>query len=170
MKTDMSIANFEDLLDTFGSDRTRWPIEDRAAAARLLAGSAEARALLREAEALDGLLAKAPQVAPARQGLLADRILAAAQKTPRLAVSQSSAGELSRRGAAAPRHMGRLRVGSFGIGALVTAASLMLGILIGLSGTPQSVLRPVQQLTGLPLMGAQATQNGGLDSLDEDLL
>ena len=63
-----------------------------------------------------------------------------------------------------------LDIESIGVGALLTAASLMLGILIGLSGLPQSVLRPVQQLTGLPIASAQSSHTAAIDTLDEDLL
>ena len=50
----MTIAEFERLLDVYGSDRTRWPVEARASAGHLVARDRAARRLLAEAEALLG--------------------------------------------------------------------------------------------------------------------
>ena len=56
----MTIAEFERLLDIYGSDRTRWPVEARASAGHLVARDRAARRLLAEAEALDRALERAP--------------------------------------------------------------------------------------------------------------
>ena len=52
----MNIARFTLLLDRHGPDLARWPESERARAAGLLAASAEARARLEAALALDGWL------------------------------------------------------------------------------------------------------------------
>ena len=41
----MTIAEFERLLDVYGSDRTRWPVEARASAGHLVARDRAARRL-----------------------------------------------------------------------------------------------------------------------------
>jgi hypothetical protein len=168
MKTEMRLEDFEALLAVHGGDRTRWPLEERAAAGRLLAQDASARRLLAEAQALDSLLDERPAVRSDLDALAA-RIVATAQRSPRLAASTPCAA-LPPKPSAPVRRRGPFEMDSFGIGALLTAASLVLGILIGLSGLPQSVLRPVQQLTGLPVASAHATHASNVDTLDEDLL
>src|SRR5438046_2498673 len=82
--TSMTLADFERLLDVYGGDRTRWPAEARAAAAQLVARDGKARRLLAEAEALDRVLERAPLPALATEAALADRIVAAAQRSPRI--------------------------------------------------------------------------------------
>lgn len=53
---ELSLERLETLLDCHGGDLRRWPPSERAAAERLLAGSAAARALKAQAEALDAAL------------------------------------------------------------------------------------------------------------------
>jgi hypothetical protein len=76
----MTRVRFATLLDTYGSRLDRWPDDDRAGARLLLEGSAEARALLADAEGLVALLDQA--AVPVPSAALTGRILAAA---PRLA-------------------------------------------------------------------------------------
>src|SRR5712671_4438213 len=80
----MTIADFERLLDVYGSDRTRWPVEARASAGQLVARDKAARRLLAEAEALDRTLERAPLPSLAGEAALADRILTAARRSPRM--------------------------------------------------------------------------------------
>lgn len=168
MKTEMTLEEFDELLAVYGGDRTRWPIEERAAAGRLLARDPRAQRLLAEAEALDRVLDATP--APAVDlDALARRIEAAAHGSLRLAVSTPPA-DLPLRQVPAPLWKRMLSAEPAKFGALVTAASLALGILIGLSGQLQSVLKPVQQLTGLPVTSVHATNSAAVDTLDEDLL
>ncbi len=54
----MNTEQFQDLLDRHGADFGRWPIEERARAERLIAGSAEARAMLEQAQQFDGALSR----------------------------------------------------------------------------------------------------------------
>jgi hypothetical protein len=78
----MNVVEFEDLLDRLGDDLSTWPAGQRVEARALLAQSAEANALLREARAMRGLLARPPVKAPAG---LADRIMAQATSAPAVA-------------------------------------------------------------------------------------
>lgn len=166
MKTEMTLEEFDELLAVFGSERTRWPLEQRAAAGRLLAQDAQAQHLLAEAQALDRLLDDTHSHTRDLDGL-AQRIVASAQRSPRIV---SVSPDVAQRAQARASRRYSFTVDSIGVGALVTAASLVLGILIGLSGLPQNVLRPVQQLTGLPIASAQSTPGTTIDTLDEDLL
>src|SRR4029078_10126008 len=94
MSNNMTITDFERLLDVYGSDRTRWPVEARASAGQLVARDKAARRLLAEAEALDRALERAPLPSLAEEAALADRILAAARRSPRMVpvVRTESAG------------------------------------------------------------------------------
>src|SRR5215813_7366701 len=80
----MTLAEFERLLEIYGSDRTRWPVEARACAGQLTARDPAACRLLVEAEALDRVLERAPLPSLASEAALAERIVAAAQRTPRM--------------------------------------------------------------------------------------
>src|SRR5215470_16568610 len=80
----MTLLEFERLLDVYGSDRTRWPVDARASAGQLAARDPAARRLLGEAEALDRVLERAPLPSLASEAALAARIVAAAQRSPRM--------------------------------------------------------------------------------------
>lgn len=133
-------AALEEVLERFGSDRTRWPAPLRRNLAGLLAESAEAKARLREAEALDRLLDLAPEPEIDTRAL-ADRILAAAiAEAPAAAALPSVAAvppapHLSRR---PPMHRER----EWPAAALL-AASLVLGTLFGVSGTFDQAVAPL---------------------------
>jgi hypothetical protein len=88
----MTFSEFERLLDVYGSDRARWPVEARACAGQLVARDRSARRLLAEAEALDRALERAPLPSLAREAALADRILATARRSPRI-VARSKADQ-----------------------------------------------------------------------------
>jgi anti-sigma factor RsiW len=75
----MNVVEFEDLLDRLGDDLSTWPLDRQNEARALLAQSAEAKELLREARAMRGLLARPPVSAPAG---LADRIMTQAAHAP----------------------------------------------------------------------------------------
>jgi hypothetical protein len=87
----MTLAEFDQLLDVYGADRVRWPAELRTAATQLVARDAGALRLLAEAEALDHVLERAPLPAPAVETALAARIVAAAQRSPRIVKSRPAA-------------------------------------------------------------------------------
>src|SRR6266705_3498693 len=80
----MTTADFERLLDVYGSDRTRWPVEARASAGQLVARDRAARRLLAEAEALDRALERAPLPSLVQEAAMAERIVAAARRHPRI--------------------------------------------------------------------------------------
>ncbi len=60
----MGLDRFRELLDAYGAEPRRWPANERAMAEALLAGSADTRALRAKAAAIDGLLDRAPPLAP----------------------------------------------------------------------------------------------------------
>jgi hypothetical protein len=62
----MTLTRLSELLDAYGADPDRWPLEDRVAALELMARSAEARTLARRAGALDTMLDAAPLAMPSR--------------------------------------------------------------------------------------------------------
>lgn len=74
----VTMKRLVELLEAYGAAPERWPESERAAAEELLARSDAARALQREAAALDRLLDALPPVAPS--AVLRDRVLAAAPK------------------------------------------------------------------------------------------
>ncbi|WP_439542666.1 hypothetical protein [Hyphomicrobium sp.] len=121
---------FGKALETFGSDRTRWPAPVRRDFAGLLATSADAQARMREAEALDRLLDLAPPPT-VDTSTLASRILAAA----------AAEGAARAPPAAAPRSWSIFeRRSTIGRNderwpaAALLAASLVLGTIFGFSG------------------------------------
>jgi hypothetical protein len=171
--TGMSLADFERLLEVYGGDRTRWPAEERAAAAQLAVRDEKARRVLAEAEALDRVLERAPLPSLAVEAALAERIVAAAQRSPRIVKTgtrQSSVVALPDSRALPPQRSAswkqRLLRGDVQA-ASVLAASLVMGIFIGLSNVPQNVV---------PALADLASNDGGAYSLaqiepfDEDVL
>jgi hypothetical protein len=174
----MTIAEFERLLDVYGSDRSRWPAEARAGAGHLVARDGAARRLLAEAEALDRVLERAPLPTLAQEAAIAERIIAAARRTPRV-VSVVKAGV---RRSAAPRADNVVQLAGFraraqwlaskstlGGVASALAASLALGVFLGLSSLSQGVVPAVEQMTGIAL-GSTGPVVAQVDLLDEDLL
>ena len=170
--TSMTLADFERLLDVYGGDRTRWPAEARAAAAQLVARDAKARRTLAEAESLDRVLERAPLPSLAVEAALAERIVAAAQRSPRIvkiAGGQSSVVSLPDGQALPPQRsaswkLGRLREVR---AATLLAASLMVGIFIGISNVPQSVVPALADLAGTD-QGAYSLAQ--VEPYDEDVL
>jgi hypothetical protein len=179
----MTVAEFERLLDVYGSDRTRWPVEARASAGHLVARDGTARRLLAEAEALDRALERAPLPTLAQEAAIAERIVSTARRTPRIVPAAKTAQALgASRGTdnhgadnivrlSAPRLRARRLSGSSMLGGVAgaLAASLMVGILIGHSSLTQPVLPAIEQLTGITL-GANTPVVAQIDLLDEDLL
>ena len=179
--TSMTQADFERLLEVYGGDRTRWPTEARAAAAQLVARQPQARRLLAEAEALDRALERAPLPSLASEAALAGRIVAAAQRTPRMVKITGAASAailhpadsdgMAARPAAGAQWRSRLSSVDARRAAGLLAASLALGIFMGLSSLPQRVLPTLEEMAGL------ATGHNGnnramaqLDLFEEDIL
>ena len=153
----VGLDKLEATLDTYGADRTRWPAPLRHALSGLIAGNAEAQELLKQAEAFDRLLDKAPQYDAARLGKLTERIVAAAERQPRLVAEQRVAtGHLALR----HRH---------GLAATALAASLVLGVLAGQSNAFNVLLGGGG--SRVANISQQLAQTDEADSfLDEDLL
>ena len=73
----MTVTEFRRLIDTFGTDRMRWPEHQLRAAEALLADSAEARAALDRATELDARLLAQPIAVPtARRAQVVDAAVA----------------------------------------------------------------------------------------------
>lgn len=127
---------FEQVLERYGSDRTRWPAPLRKRFASVVAGNAAAAERLREAEALDRLLDMAPPPA-VDTSRLARRIMAAAEAEARPAVRPAF-----RPGWLPEAARSRLVAGgrTHGPAAALLAASLVLGMFSGLSGTFDSAV------------------------------
>jgi hypothetical protein len=128
----------EQVLERFGSDRTRWPAPVRRDFAGLLATDAEAQKCLREAEALDRLLDLAPRP-EINTRALADRIVAAAAADKPAARPASSAVK------PASVFQGRtLRAAEAQWpAAALLAASLVLGMFSGVSGAFNTAVEPL---------------------------
>jgi hypothetical protein len=173
----MTTADFERLLDVYGSDRTRWPVEARASAGQLVARDKAARRLLAEAEALDRTLERAPLPSLAEEAALADRILVAARRSPRMVpIVKADAARMARRAIDNVIRLPSLRARprwltptAFGSAAGMLAASLALGIFLGLSNLSQGVLPALEDMTGMTL-GTGGHVVAQIDLLDEDLL
>jgi hypothetical protein len=177
----MTYAEFERLLAVYGSDRARWPVEARKEAAVLVAHSAQARRLLAETEVLDRVLDHAPLPSLAGEAALSARILTAAQRSPRVVSVRPDGAPLASTARVWPdqplsqrlRTAGvsglRFATSRAGLGAMLSAASLAAGVLIGLNDPGQTWLRPMQQLSAA-LTGAPVTAAAQFDPLDEDTL
>jgi hypothetical protein len=170
----MMIADFARLLDVYGSDRTRWPVEARACAGQLVARDKAARRLLAEAEALDKTLERAPLPSLAAEAALADRIIATARRSPRMVpasnvttAAPSVAGKVVRL-ASRPTRSRWLPTGLASAAGML-AASLALGVFLGVSNLSQGVVPVLEDMTGINL-GVQPRAVAQVDLLDEDLL
>jgi hypothetical protein len=188
------LAAFEEFLARHGTDRTRWPAHERLAFASLLATSHEAKRLFREAELLDRLLDLAPGTpSVAEKERLASRILDAAftdAPTPQHWTSAPGARQAAREqpsdvepGAhvaavnaqlpAHPRSLSRPRRPELATAA-VLAASLLLGLVGGYSGTFDSAFEPLimSEATSdlVPDPANIALDNGAGGLFGEDLL
>ncbi len=120
----VGLDKLEAALDTYGADRTRWPAPLRLALSGFIAGSPDAQKMLKDAEAFDQLLDIAPQYDAARLANLSDRIVAAAERQPRLVASGGGGGKST----------GALWSGirnHHGLAATALAASLVLGVFAG---------------------------------------
>jgi hypothetical protein len=148
--TTMTLTEFEHLLDVHGADRTRWPLAARASAAALVDSDRTARRLLAEAEALDSVLAQAGTRAPDDPALsaLADRIMLAAQRAPRLVANKAApAMDGARRDAVGDQRRAVGRDSWRGIAVL--AASLMIGIFVGQTQFAAGALPAIEALSGV---------------------
>jgi hypothetical protein len=133
----MTPRRFARLLDTYGPDQDRWPAVDRAAARDLLAGSADARAALAEARALDAQLARGlPVPAPEALARLQDGV---ARRIARLPLP------------ARPDPWDRVRVllrpaAPVGWGAVAAMATCAVWLSVGAAPSAGDPLAPLQTL------------------------
>jgi len=161
----VGLDKLEAALDTYGADRTRWPAPLRLSLSGFIAGNSDAERMLKDAEAFDRLLDSAPQYDAGRLGKLSDRIVAAAERQPRLITN--AAGPAKSGGSAwsaIRRH--------HGFAATALAASLVLGVFAGQLNVFNST---ADVLLGgnrdNPTTARQLAQTDDADGfLDEDLL
>ncbi len=125
----MEMKRFRGLLDTYGAAPERWPEDDRAAAAALLADSEDARTLRREAASLDDALDLVEAPAPSPE--LARRVEELVYHQPAAAAARSLAK---------PSLVHRLRIWRVAWRPAVLAASGALGLAVGIAAAqpPQS--------------------------------
>jgi hypothetical protein len=160
----MTLAELEQMLDVYGADRVRWPSSARTAATQLIARDAGAQRLLAEAEALDLVLESAPVPALAIEAALVERIVAAAQRSPRIVKlddSRPAAAMAPVQAAALPavtrpavRRTWLLGREARAVGFL--AACLAIGVVLGDSDLTPQFLPDLADITGL------ASDGGGL--------
>lgn len=129
---DRDLEAFGQVLECYGSDRTRWPAPLRKRFASVVSTNAAAAERLREAEALDRLLDMAPPPA-IDTNALAGRIMAAAAGAEARPGVGSAARPKWRPALARSRLVASGR--THGPAAALLAASLVLGMFSGLSGT-----------------------------------
>jgi hypothetical protein len=171
----MTIADFARLLEVYGSDRTRWPVEARASAGPLVARDKAARRLLAEAEALDKTLERAPLPSLAAEAALADRIIATARRSPRMVppsnTTPAGGPRVPSKVVRLPSLPARPRWLPTGVASAagMLAASLALGVFLGVSNLTQGVVPVLEDMTGISL-GVQPRAVAQVDLLDEDLL
>lgn len=190
----LTIERFESLLEAYGGNLARWPARHILPAQGLLRASGEARARLAEAQALDRVLYKASGPDPERLRLLADRIIASAVvEGARRSTSPGHPASETKRDESAtvirlpsPRTSVR-RASDMAIGepprarsrawrqwpaAAALAASLLMGMAIGLTDVAQTTTLGVASLTGPSATDTEvvlsALQIDNLNLLDED--
>lgn len=160
----VGLDKLEAALDTYGADRTRWPAPLRLALSGLIAGNPEAQKMLKDAEAFDLLLDSAPQYDAARLNKLSERIVAAAERQPRLVAS----------GKAPTKNTGSLWSGvrrHHGFAASALAASLVIGVFAGQLNMFNSTADVLLGDKAAPASSKQvALSDDGESFLDEDLL
>ena len=184
---DLTIERFASLLDAYGCDLARWPSQHASAAENLLRQSAEARLRFAETQALDRLLDTTPALDAARMALLADRIVttAAAEGSARAPSAVAARTEGARvirlprpatrpgPGVALPARKPAPRPADTSWRpAAALAASLLLGVAIGLTDIAQTTTLGIASLTETAMSEADvvisAVQLDTLNALDED--
>jgi hypothetical protein len=173
--TTMTQADFERLLEIYGADRSRWPADARAAAGQLVARDTRARDLLAEAVALDRVLERAPLPSLAREAALTERIVTAAQRSPRI-VKITGAAKVQPEVAEQDGVVRLPQLAGGGRGSLnlraagLLAASLVAGFFIGFSNAPQQIVPAFEVVTGISLGPAGSYNLALVDPFDEDQL
>lgn len=138
------------LLAAYGADRARWPAASRNRFDDLIARDAEARRLVREAEALDGLLQTADASPSAVSAELVARVMRRAAEAPQAKPIPRGPADVVDMAARRPvlrvprssGHRSEWRV------AAVLAASLAFGLYIGGQGLGSEVVDVAAQSLG----------------------
>jgi len=168
------LTQLEETLSAAGARPSCWPDDCRARLAAFIETDPDAARLFAEAKALDRVLASAPKCRP-RAGFEAD-IVSAALKLPQnrgggAGTVLGFGNGLQRRSAGESGHSPMPAPSFWGGGALL-AASLMLGIYIGVSGNAVPTLRNIELLasndldTGFAISGSLFGP-GELDESDQ---
>lgn len=177
------IEELEGLLDTYGSDTSRWPQAARARTEGLLGPGGAGARLMAEAKALDAVLARAPLPSAERRSALVERIMAEASAPAAAGDQEQGVGRPSGvvipwpgargRGNGTPRPATAAPSAASWRAAGLLAASLALGVFIGaldLAPAPvDQLVEAVDYSTDLDQMAASMAGDG-LSALDEDLL
>lgn len=144
----MTHDEFVELVDTFGADRTRWPLLRRHRAEALLASDPALQRVLDEAAALDKILDAANPATSHEIDALLDRVVAKATAGPRLATSvpasQPASPDATRAQRAAPQARTDRR-DAWRAGALM-AASLAAGLYLGQAQWTASTIPLMQEM------------------------
>lgn len=160
-KRRVELAALQALLDGHGGDSSRWPGAARRRFDALIATDGEARRLVAEARALDTVLMTAPVVSADRRRALTERIVSATEQDQGRVIDLREQRRL-RAQASAPRRSG------FWQAAGMLAASLIAGVIIGVTGTG-STLGDLTSLFG-DTDTLTATMSLAVDGPDEDVL
>ncbi len=163
------------LLDVYGGDTKRWPREATRRFAPLLASDGQARAALAEARALDAALATTPTISPDRLRRLADRIVQDALAQGAAVQSRHDTGRIIDLAATrrTTQHPPSVRANNRWQATGLLAASLLIGVFAGVSGSAGVAFDDIAALIGLagesePLITAFEL---GFDSaIDEETL
>ncbi|HEY7644025.1 MAG TPA: hypothetical protein VH858_03230 [Hyphomicrobiales bacterium] len=144
---DELLKQLQDALDLAGAKPARWPESVRTRLSAFVETDDDAARMFAEAKALDTVLSRA-STGTARPELEL-RILAAASAMPQQRANAAGVIDLGgarRQDRTAVRAPGPLYRPSFLGGAALLAASLILGIFIGLSGQAIPTLRNIERL------------------------
>ena len=163
MSGDGKLAEFRELLDRYGNRPEGWPAPRREEMLRLCEENPRARALLAEAEALDAVL-RETAVAPAVPDL-AIRLLQRAAATP-----QEGHATAPARKAAPPPAANDNRPVMRWLAAGWLAASLLIGIWLGLSGrivVPPSLIERGEAVADVGTGDALADLLGIVSSVED---
>jgi hypothetical protein len=163
----------ERLLDIYGADRTRWPARERLRFAGIVGEDKVAARMLAEADALDRLLEQAPRASGADVEALKERIMAAALRSgaPQLAVITSgkigSAKAVPLAGRRAPL-ITRFARGEWPAAAML-AASLVIGVMLGSTGTFDTTMQQMAEATGLSTAADNVNTDSSQLALGEEI-
>ena len=142
------LARLSVVLDAYGTKQERWPQAERARLAAFIETDAGAARLFSEARALDNVLAFAPR--HARAEALESRIMAAAAGLPQIEHGSGAVIAFPRRTGSGtlPGQIGDGRARMMWPELTLLAASLFLGLLIGLSGQAVPALQNIAVIAG----------------------